>query len=117
MASSRGSALLLCIPMLAFMLASCEALEEQTGLNKSTQEGAVGGAAFGGIIAALADANPAWIAASVILGGVAGGAIGNALGKDDAEQHARTNLHALDGLSAGQSESWSDARTGNSGST
>src|SRR5215831_18185409 len=98
-------------------ITGCETIERETGLNRSTQTGAAAGAAFGGIVAALADANPAWIAASVILGGVAGGAIGNKLGKDNAEKHARTHLNALDTLGAGQTKKWSDRRTGNSGST
>ena len=57
------------------------------------------------------------MAASIILGGVAGGAIGDHLRKSDTEKHAETNLRALDSLGKGQSESWSDARTRNSGST
>ncbi|HUC62042.1 MAG TPA: hypothetical protein VMF53_08795 [Alphaproteobacteria bacterium] len=98
-------------------LAGCDYVEQQTGMSKSTQTGALGGAAFGGIVAALADANPAWIAASIILGGVTGGAIGDYLGKQDAEKHAESNLHALDTLGQGQTSSWSDAKSGNYGST
>ncbi len=102
---------------LALPLASCETIQRETGLSKQAQTGALGGAAFGGIVAALASANPAWIAASTILGGVAGGAIGNYLGRHDAEQHAENNLYALDTLGRGQSSRWQDASTGNSGST
>lgn len=98
-------------------LAGCETIERETGLSKETQTGAAAGAAFGGIIALLADANPAWIAASTILGGVTGGVIGNYLGKQDAEKHAQTNLRALDTLSQGQTSSWQDSQSGNSGST
>ncbi len=100
----------------AFQLSGCETIERETGLGKSAQTGAVGGAAFGGIIAALAGANPAWIAASVILGGVTGGVIGDYLGKDDAEKHAQNNLNALDTLGQGQSSSWQSA-DGDYGST
>jgi surface antigen len=113
----RSLACIMLVSMAAIPLGGCESIQEETGFNKQTQEGAAGGAAFGGIVAALADANPALIAASIILGGVAGGAIGDHLGKSDAEKHATTNLRALDSLGNGQSESWSDARTGNSGST
>jgi surface antigen len=113
----RSLACIMLVSMAAIPLGGCESIQEETGFNKQTQEGAAGGAAFGGIIAALAHANPALIAASVILGGVAGGAIGDHLGKSDAEKHAETNLRALDSLGKGQSESWSDARTGNSGAT
>ncbi|TAL01231.1 MAG: hypothetical protein EPO08_11085 [Rhodospirillaceae bacterium] len=113
----RPLAVLLLAGAAMIPLAGCDMIESQTGLNRPTQEGAVGGAAFGGIIAALADANPAWIAASVVLGGVAGGAIGNSLGKEDATTHAEHNLHALDTLAEGQTESWSNSSSGNSGST
>ena len=98
-------------------LAGCETIERETGFNRNTQLGAAGGAAFGGIVAALAGANPAWIAASVVMGGVAGGALGNYLGKDNAQKHVETNLNALNTLGAGQSSSWNDNQTGNSGST
>jgi surface antigen len=69
------------------------------------------------LIAWLAGANPAWIAASTILGGVTGGVIGNYLGKEDAEKHAQNHLSALDTLGQGQTSSWEDTKTGNSGST
>jgi len=101
----------------ALPLSGCETIQRETGWNRSTQTGIAGGAAAGGIIAALADANPAWIAASVILGGVAGGYLGNALGKEDAQKHANNNLHALNNLAEGQTESWHDSKTGHSGST
>ena len=101
----------------ALPLAGCETIERETGLGKETQAGAAAGGALGGIIAALAGANPAWIAASVILGGVTGGVIGNALGKEDAEKHAQSNLNALETLGQGQTSSWQDTKTGNSGST
>ena len=114
----RTSIIVLMAASIALLpVAGCDAIRRETGLSKSTQQGAAGGAAFGGIVAALAGANPAWIAASVILGGVAGGAIGNHLGKQDAERHAQTNLRALDRLSQGQTESWDNKKTGNYGST
>jgi surface antigen len=103
--------------MAASSIAGCASIERETGINLPTQQGAVAGATFGGIVAAIANANPAWIAASVVLGGVAGGAIGNELGKKDAQKHASTNMHALDTLAAGQTQSWSNSKTGNSGST
>ena len=113
----RSLACVMLVSMLAIPLGGCESIEQETGFNKDTQTGVLGGAAFGGIVSALAGANPALIAASTILGGVAGGVIGDHLGKDDTQKHAETHLRALDTLGKGQSESWSDARTGNSGST
>src|SRR5206468_2191250 len=102
---------------LAMPLAGCETLERETGLNRHTLNGIGVGAAAGGIIAILADANPAWIAASMVLGGATGGFVGSHLGREDAERHARANLGALDRLGEGQTESWSNSRTGNHGST
>ena len=107
---------------MAFVLAiawlpGCESIEKETGLSKDTQIGGISGAAAGGIIAGLAGANPAWIAGSIILGGVAGGLMGNYLGKDDAEKHAKSNLEALDKLGVGKTASWKDDKTGNNGST
>ena len=98
-------------------IAGCQTIERETGINIHAQRGAVGGAAFGGIVAAIAGANPAWIAASVVLGGVTGGVIGDHLGKRDAERHARTNVSALDHLAEGQTDSWRNNKTGNYGST
>jgi surface antigen len=117
MTARTAVAAVLIAGLAALPLAGCETIEKETGLGKSTQTGALGGAAFGGIVAALAGANPAWIAASVIMGGVAGGALGNYLGKENAEKHVSTNLNALNNLNAGQTASWSDTQTGNSGST
>lgn len=110
-------ALFLCAGLLVPAVWGCAAIERETGLDMPTQQGIGIGAGLGGIIAAIAGANPGWIAASAILGGAAGGIIGNHLGKDDAERHAQTNLRALDTLGAGQRETWSDSKSGNSGST
>jgi surface antigen len=112
-----STALVVLAAMAATPLYGCRQIERDTGISTEAQTGALGGAAAGGLIAALAGANPAWIAASVVLGGVAGGVIGDYLGEDDAEQHAQNNLNALDTLGAGQTASWSNPQTGNSGST
>jgi surface antigen len=112
-----GVAVLLAASIALLPVAGCETIERETGLGRNTQIGAAGGAAFGGIVAAIAGANPAWIAASVILGGVTGGVIGDRLGRDDAERHARTNYSAVSKLNQGQTESWSNKKTGNYGST
>ncbi len=115
---ARKSTAIVLLAVTAMMpIAACETIEKETGFGKTTQLGAAGGAAFGGIVAALAQANPAWIAASVIMGGIAGGALGDYLGKGNAQKHVETNLLALDTLGQGQSSSWTDNQTGNSGST
>ena len=99
------------------IIVGCESIEKETGLSKGTQVGAAGGAATGGIIAALAGASPAWIAASVILGGVAGGLIGNELSKKDKEEYASSSYDAFSAAGKGGTTSWSNPETGNSGST
>jgi surface antigen len=101
----------------AATLPGCEQIERDYGLSKEGQTGAVAGAAAGGILAAVFDANPAWIAASVILGGVAGGYLGEHLSKEDAVEHGETQYNALETLSAGQSSSSSNPDTGHSGQT
>lgn len=98
-------------------LAGCANIERETGLSTQTQTGAAAGAAAGGILAALADANPGWIVASALLGGASGGAIAHYLGEHDTKKEAQAHVHALDTLGAGQSENWSDPQTGNSGTT
>jgi len=115
--TSLRAAVLLIGGLALLPVAGCETIERETGFGRNTQIGAAGGAAFGGIVAAIAGANPAWIAASVVLGGVTGGVIGNRMGREDAERHARANYSALDRLGAGQSDRWQNKKTGNYGST
>lgn len=109
------TAFTLVLGLAALPLAGCQSVEEETGVSQRAQGGALGGAAVGGVVSALAGANPAWIAASTILGGVAGGALSEFMGSDEVEEHARTNATALDTLGAGQSASWSEGTS--SGST
>ena len=110
-----AAAATLVLGLAAAPLAGCESVERETGFGKQTQMGAAGGAAAGGVIAAIAGANPAWIAASTILGGVTGGALGEYLGRDSTEQAAQNNINALNSLGPGQSTSWSEGNS--SGST
>jgi surface antigen len=111
------AALALVFGLAAAPLAGCESIERETGLGTEAQGGALSGAAIGGVVSALAGANPLWIAASTVLGGAAGGAIGDYLGRRNAEEHAQNNLNALNTLGPGQSSEWSDPQTGNSGRT
>lgn len=98
-------------------LVGCATIERETGIGRKAQTGAAAGGATGGVIAALAGANPAWIAASVILGGVAGGLIGNELGKKDKEKYAASGYEAISTMGKGGRTSWSNPQTGNSGTT
>ena len=114
---SKTTAGALALLLTVSALPGCDSIEKETGLSKDTQIGGVSGAAVGGVIAGLAGASPAWIAGSIILGGITGGVIGNYLGKEDAEKHAKTNLEALDKLGPGKTASWKDDSSGNYGST
>ena len=70
----------------AGLLAGCDPVQQQTGLNKTAQTGGVAGAALGGVVAAMALANPPVLVASVVIGSVAGGALGNFIHKEDEKQ-------------------------------
>lgn len=113
--TTAAVALIGAMPFVA--VTGCDTIEQRTGLSKQTQMGAGAGAAAGGIIAAIANANPAWIAASTILGGVAGGAIGEYLHREDAQAHASNQYQALQTLDEGEISTWSNPETGRRGST
>lgn len=98
-------------------LAGCADVERRTGLNTGAQTGVLTGAAAGGLIAGLAGAHPAWIVGSILMGGLAGGLIGDYLTDRDREQHARTSYDALETQQAGGQTNWQNPDNGNSGST
>jgi surface antigen len=106
-------ALMVTVPIMV----GCESIERETGLTKGTQTGAVVGATGGGLIAAAAGASPAWIAAAVILGAVAGGVVGNQLTKKDKEQYSSSSYDAVSKMGKGGKTSWRNPESGNSGST
>ncbi len=96
-------------------VAGCSQVEEYTGFGKKTQIGAAGGAAAGGLLAAVVGASPLGLAAGVILGGVAGGAVGNYLDSQDEEAALKAQQQSLTGNKAGQTTNWSNPDSGNSG--
>ncbi|SDF43405.1 Surface antigen [Limimonas halophila] len=98
-------------------LAGCESIEQETGVKKETQMGAGAGAAAGGLLAILANANPGWVAASTILGGVAGGVLSEYLSEEDAKKHAANQFQSLQNLEEGETNTWTNDETGNSGKT
>jgi surface antigen len=113
--TTAAAALIGALPFVA--VTGCDSIEQRTGLSKQTQMGAGAGAAAGGIIAAVANANPAWIAASTILGGVAGGAIGEYLQREDVQAHASNQYESLQSLDEGEVSTWTNPETGHRGST
>ena len=96
-------------------VAGCSQVEEYTGFGKKTQIGAAGGAAAGGLLAAAIGASPLGLAAGVILGGVAGGAVGNYLDSQDKEAALKAQQQSLTSNKAGQTTTWSNPDSGNSG--
>lgn len=104
-------------------LGACETVERYTGLSENTQIGAVAGAAVVGVLALIVDANGGWIAASAILGGIAGGWLASQITEDepitqqDAVHHGETQYNALEHLNAGETLDWYNEESGHSGST
>ena len=78
--------------------------------------GSLGGATAGGVIAAVAGANPALIAASVIAGGLLGGYVGHKLDDRDKRMATEAAHQAFEQNQTGQSSSWQNPESGNSGS-
>ena len=99
------------------VVGGCTTIEEKYNLSKRTQIVAAGGAVGGGVISAVAGASTAWIAASVFLGGVAGGVISELLGDDDKEKQARAGTDALENQGTGGQTAWRNPASGNGGAT
>jgi surface antigen len=83
--------------------------------NPKTALGAAGGATAGGLIAAAASSNPAAIAGGVILGGLAGGAVGNLLDQRDRQLAGEAQQRALERSPAGTPVPWTNPDTGHTG--
>ncbi len=101
--------------VLVFSLSSCATLQEKAKDNPKGLLGALGGAAVGGGIAALAGGGAGWIIAGSLLGGLAGGAIGKNLDdKDKAKANAAAH-EAFESGRTGQPSVWDNPDSGNSG--
>ncbi len=110
---SRGKARVVALPLaLLFLLAGCQTMQD----NPKASLGGAMGAAGGGLIAAAAGGGTAGIIGGVLLGGLAGGAIGNALDQRDKELAMKAAQQSFETSRTGQSTSWSNPDSGNSGS-
>jgi surface antigen len=85
------------------------------GQSPKTVLGAAGGAAAGGLIGAAASGSPAAIAGGVILGGLAGGALGNMLDQRDRQLAGAAAQQALEGSPVGAPVPWTNPDTGHTG--
>ena len=104
------------IALVALAFASCASMGETYKKNPKAVLGSLGGATAGGVIAAVAGANPALIAASVVAGGLLGGYIGHKLDDRDKRMAAEAAQQAFESNHAGQATTWQNPDSGNSGS-
>lgn len=82
---------------------------------KATLGGALGAAA-GGLIASAAGGDSAMIAGAVLLGGLLGGATGNALDQRDKSLALQRAQLSLESSPSGQTSTWQNPDSGNRGS-
>jgi surface antigen len=83
--------------------------------NPKAALGGLGGAAFGGLIAAAACGGGAAIAGSVIGGALLGGLVGNLLDQRDKRLAAEAQQRALESAPTGKAVAWTNPDTGHSG--
>ena len=112
-APGLGRGVLVGIVLLGMALTGCQ---DGGGLGPRTALGGLGGAAGGGLIASAAGGNAQVIAASVILGGLVGGAIGERLDQRDKQLANQSAQRAFETTPAGQASTWRNPDSGHSGS-
>lgn len=101
---------------LAVPTASCTQLSEGVQNNPKAVLGALGGAALGGGIAALAGGGTGAIVGATLGGALLGGFIGNRLDARDKQMAAQAAQKASESSQNGQPSVWNNPDTGNSGS-
>ena len=74
-------------------------------------------ATLGGLVFHAAGLPAGWIAGSILLGGLVGGAVGQVLTERDREQHANSTYNAIETQQAGGSTTWNNPDSNNSGQT
>ena len=102
---------LVALLLLAVLATSCETVQN----NPKAFLGGAGGAAAGGLIGAAAGGGAAGIVGGVLLGGLLGGAIGNHLDTRSKELAARNAQLSLESARTGQTTTWQNPDSGNSG--
>jgi surface antigen len=102
--------------LLAFVLSSCAAMQQEYQENPKALLGGVLGAGAGAGIAALAGGSPGVIVASALGGALVGGFVGHKLDNRDKQMAADAATKAFEQNRAGQPSVWNNPETGNSGS-
>jgi surface antigen len=83
--------------------------------NEKALIGGIGAAAAGGLLGAAFHLGPAGIIGGALLGGLAGGAIGNRMDAADKQQQAQAAQRAFETAPSGQSVPWRNPDTGHNG--
>jgi len=95
---------------------SCTQISEGVQNNPKAVLGALGGAALGGGIAALAGGGTGAIVGATLGGALLGGYIGNRLDARDKQMASQAAQKAFEDSQSGQPSVWNNPDTGNSGS-
>jgi surface antigen len=115
----RAGALMLVLILVLSGCASTSDTGSQTSQWLSNNEkaliGGLGAATAGGLLGAAFHLGPAGIIGGALLGGLAGGAIGNRMDAADKQQQAQAAQKAFETTPSGQSVAWRNPDTGNSG--
>lgn len=101
--------------LLVFLSSGCAQVGSSIENNPKATMGGMLGAAGGGLIAAAAGGGTAGIIGGVLLGGLLGGAVGSALDQRDKELAARNAQQAFEYGKTGQTSTWKNPDSGNSG--
>ena len=115
----RAGALMLVLILVLTGCASTSDTGSQTSQWLSSNEkaliGGLGAATAGGLLGAAFHLGPAGIIGGALLGGLAGGAIGNRMDAADKQQQAQAAQKAFETTPSGQSVPWRNPDTGNNG--
>jgi surface antigen len=101
---------------LAVVTSSCTELSQGVQDNPKAVLGALGGAALGGGIAALAGGGTGAIVGATLGGALLGGFVGNRLDARDKQMASQAAQKAFEDGRSGQASAWNNPDTGNSGS-
>jgi surface antigen len=111
--AATARAFLPAVLVVVALIAGCQ--NGQSDLGPKTGFGAALGAAGGGLLAAAAGGGGTGIAAGVLLGGLAGGALGSTLDAQDRRIAAQNSQNALETVPSGTTTTWRNPDSGNSG--